>query len=249
AVRHYSSTDQVFIPNPATSLIPLYWYRPLAALSATAGMHRFMWDVHYQPLDGGGRIGGPTLSMGAIGLNTMASPTTPWVNPGPFSVQLTVNGKTYSQPIVVKADPRVRTPALAMQQVYSLSTSMYYGAIDAQVAAREVQRLRDQIATQRTQATGAVAAALDSLDAKLRAPGSSAPPGLNALTEASAGLVAVMNILQGADVRPTAVQLRAITTARRAADVALAKWRAVKAVDLPALNAKLTAAGRTPLAP
>src|SRR5204862_223413 len=83
-----------------------------------------------------------------------AAPTTPWVNPGPFTVKLTVNGKTYSQPIVVKADPRVKTPALAMQQVYSLSKTMYYGAVDAQAVARQARALRDQIAARRPQASG-----------------------------------------------------------------------------------------------
>ncbi len=55
-VRRYSSTDEVFKPNPATINVPLYWFRPLSALSAAAGMHRFTWDLHYQPLDGGGRM-------------------------------------------------------------------------------------------------------------------------------------------------------------------------------------------------
>ena len=40
-------------------------------------------------------------------------------NPGTFTVKLTVNGKAYTQPIVVKQDPRVKTPLLAMQQIYS----------------------------------------------------------------------------------------------------------------------------------
>ena len=56
-------------------------------------------------------------------------------------------------------------------------------------------------------------------------------------------LAGVMNILQGADVRPTTVQLKAIAAARTAAAEAIVKWQAVKAVDLPAVNAKLTAAG------
>ena len=75
-------------------------------------MHRFTWDVHYQPIDGGNRVGGPTLPIAAVGHNTVPSPTTPWANPGTYTVRLTVNGKTYSQPIAVKQDPRVKTPAL-----------------------------------------------------------------------------------------------------------------------------------------
>ena len=49
--RKYSSTDEVFTPDPATITVPPYWFRPLHALPATAGMHRFTWDLHYQPLD------------------------------------------------------------------------------------------------------------------------------------------------------------------------------------------------------
>jgi photosystem II stability/assembly factor-like uncharacterized protein len=231
-VRKYSSTDEVFTPDPATATIPPYWYRPLKALSAAAGMHRFTWDVHYQPLDGGGRIGGPDLPIAAIGHNTIAAPTTPWVNPGQFTVKLMVNGKSYSTPIVVKADPRVKTPALAMQQVYALSKSLYYGALDAQVRVRQARALRDQITTRQTQAKGAATDALTSLDKRLET-----------LVGESGALAGVMNILQGADVRPTAVQLKAITAARATAAASSATWTAIKTVDLPALNTKLTAAG------
>jgi hypothetical protein len=48
-------------------------------------------------------------------------------------------------------------------------------------------------------------------------------------------------------VRPTSVQLKAIATARTAASTAMAKWAAIKAVDLPAVNAKLAAAGLPPM--
>ena len=109
----------------------------------------------------------PILPIAAIGHNTVPAPTTPWVNPGQFTVKLTVNGKSYTQPIVVKQDPRVKTPALAMQQVYTLSKATYYGAVDAQAAARQARALRDQIADLRPRASGAAADALAALDKKL----------------------------------------------------------------------------------
>jgi hypothetical protein len=213
----------------------LYWYRPLAPLSAAAGMHRFTWDVHYQPL-GDPRIGGPNLPIAAIAHNTIAAPTTPWVNPGTFTVKLTVNGTSYSQPLVVKADPRVKTPALAMQQVYTLSKAMYYGAMDAETQARQARAIREQIAARRGQAHGPVDAALAALDARLEP-----------LAGTTSPLAAVMNILQGADVRPTTVQLKAIAAARRAAAVNTATWTAIRTRDLPALNARLTSGGQAPL--
>ena len=35
--------------------MPLYWYRPLQRCRRPRGCIAFTWDVHYQPLDGGGR--------------------------------------------------------------------------------------------------------------------------------------------------------------------------------------------------
>jgi photosystem II stability/assembly factor-like uncharacterized protein len=281
-VRRYSSTDEVFEPDPATINIPLYWFRPLTALSAAAGMHRFTWDMHYQPLDpstGSARavqIGGPNLPIAAIGYNTVPAPTTPWVNPGQFTVKLTVNGKTYSQPITVKQDPRVKTPAAAMQQVYTLSKATYYAALDAQNAAKQAQAVRDQIAKLRPQVNGAAADALTAFDRKIaplappieanaggrgggdastgsgqagsgRGNAPAAPP--DSLAGVSAGLAGVMNLLQGADVRPTTVQLQAIAAARAAASTAMTRWNAVNTVDIPALNATLKAAGLPPVTP
>jgi photosystem II stability/assembly factor-like uncharacterized protein len=267
-VRRYSSTDEIFKPDPATITVPLYWFRDLVPLSTAAGMHRFTWDLHYQPLDAldpaqPAGVGGPTLPIAAIVRNTIAAPTTPWVNPGTFAVKLTANGKTYTQPITVKQDPRVKTPPLAMQQVYSLSKGAYYAAVDARVASREARMVAEQLARLRPQVTGAAVESLAALDeriealepgpqrgpgfgavpTRLGAPTASSPPPPDSLSGAIATLSAAMNMLQGADVRPTTVQVNAITAARTAAEKLTAQWRAMKAVDLPALNTQLRAVG------
>jgi photosystem II stability/assembly factor-like uncharacterized protein len=271
-VRHYSSADPITpLPDPAKDApLPLHWYRTPVGVSAEAGMHRFMWDVHYQPLPGGdGGRGG--LPIAAVPFDTVPAPSTPWVAPGAYTVKLTANGKTYSQPITVKQDPRVKTPALMMQQVYTLSTAAYREATNAFAAAADAQRLRDQIATLQPSASGDVAAALTAFDKKVEAvagaagggggrggrgggfgggapaaaaTGPAPPP---TLSSAAGGLSGVMNALQGADVQPTAVQLKAMTTARTSGTAAMAKWTAIKTVDLPAINAKLKAAGLQPL--
>ncbi len=249
-VRKYSSTDRVFTPDPATITVPLYWFRPLRALPATAGMHRVTWDMHYQPLprlaDGDNRdapdIGGPNLPIAAIGHNTVPAPTTPWVNPGRFTVKLTVDGVAYTQPLVVRQDPRVKTPAVAMQQVYSLSKATYYEALDAANAYRAARALRNEIASVRGRATGSVAEALAQLDAKLAALTDGADAA-DTLRGAAAALARVMNLLQQADVRPTAVRLNAIARARSGATPVRVRWRAITSVDLPAVNARLKTAG------
>ncbi len=168
-VRRYSSADPIVpSPDPSTAPLPLYWYRPVQALSAEAGMHRFTWDVHYQPLAGGGG-GRGGLPIAAVPYNTAMPPPTPWVSPGSYIVRLTVNGRSYPQPIVVKADPRVKTPATVMQQVYALSDAAYFGAIDAQEASAGLTALRTSIAERRGKAQGAAAQALEAFDRKAEA--------------------------------------------------------------------------------
>ena len=277
-LRKYSSDDEVFRPNAATTTIPLYWYREPMTLKTTAGMHRFTWDVHYQPVDGVNRVGGPALPIAAIGYNTVPVPSTPWANPGSYTVRLTVNGKSYTQPILVKQDPRVKTPALAMQQIYTQSRGAYDGAVAARLNAAQGRAWRDEIATLQPRAVGPVADALAAFDKKLEAivgvaagggggrgrgaggggggaagpggraggpppaTGGSTGPPAETFATAGAALSGVMNLLQGADVRPTTVQLNAIAAARAQFTRVMTRWTTLTTVDLAAVNAKLTAA-------
>jgi len=63
------------------------------------------------------------------------------------------------------------------------------------------------------------------------------------LGSAETGLAAVVNLLQGADVPPTAVAVDAINRAQLASTSVMTKWTTIKTVDLPAMNLKLKAAG------
>jgi hypothetical protein len=85
-IRRYSSKDTLYtIPDVN---IPLYWIRPQQILSAEAGAHRFLWDMHYHPLNLP-----PAYPIAAIYENTAPEATSPWVMPGHYVAKLTVNGK------------------------------------------------------------------------------------------------------------------------------------------------------------
>ena len=45
-VRRYRSEDRV-APVKDTNNVPAYWIRPPQRLSPEAGLHRFLWDLHY----------------------------------------------------------------------------------------------------------------------------------------------------------------------------------------------------------
>jgi len=104
-VRRYSSDDKPPMVDENSLTVPSYWIRPPQILSAKAGSHRFIWDLRYPPKAGG--KGGYT--MAAIYKDT-PSAQGPMVLPGQYTVKLTVEGKSYAQPLTVKADPRVKTP-------------------------------------------------------------------------------------------------------------------------------------------
>src|SRR5437868_3990484 len=127
-VRRYTSADSLpwKVPDPSTAPLPWYWYRAPQVLSAAAGLHRFQWDMRYQPIprprsadsDAG-------LPMTATPYNTAPGPTTPFVAPGTYAVRLSVGGKTYSQPIAVKQDQRATPSVDALREVYAGTDYMY----------------------------------------------------------------------------------------------------------------------------
>jgi photosystem II stability/assembly factor-like uncharacterized protein len=102
-VRRFSSTDPVPAVDPATLAVNAVWQRAQDPPSAAAGMHRFVWDLRPEPPAGGRGRGGRGGGGGGGGRGGL-----PPVAPGAFSVRLTVNGQSFTQPITVKTDPRER---------------------------------------------------------------------------------------------------------------------------------------------
>src|SRR5262249_1669676 len=121
SVRKYSSSNVPQNYDPKKLRIPEYWIRPLQSLSTKAGMHRFLWDMHYTPVPDVE----PEYPMSAIYRNTAPSATSPWVAPGRYTVVLTVAGESFSEPITVQMDPRVKASAAEIQQQFDLSWRLY----------------------------------------------------------------------------------------------------------------------------
>ena len=98
SIRRYSSADQATPVNPDTLNIPAFWRPTPKPLSASAGMHRWIWDLRPTPTETRGGAGGG--GGGGFGNRT------PMVLPGNYVVKLTVAGKSFTQPLRVKPDPR-----------------------------------------------------------------------------------------------------------------------------------------------
>jgi hypothetical protein len=100
---------------------PRYWIRPAQELKATRGFHRFVWDLHYAAP----RAFGFSFPIAATYLDTAPQPQGPWAMPGTYTVRLTIDGAATTQPLTVKMDPRVKTPAAGLQQQFTLSMQLY----------------------------------------------------------------------------------------------------------------------------
>jgi photosystem II stability/assembly factor-like uncharacterized protein len=117
-IRSYSNKDTLYKIGNVN--IPLYWVRPQQILSAAAGPHRFLWDMHYTPINTP-----PGFPIAAIYHNTAPSYTSPWAMPGTYTVKLTVNGKVFTQSLVVKMDPRIKTSTKDLQVQHDISLTCY----------------------------------------------------------------------------------------------------------------------------
>ncbi|HEV2992255.1 MAG TPA: glycoside hydrolase [Candidatus Angelobacter sp.] len=244
-VRRYSSADPVPPPDPMLE-IPAYWVRPPQVLSASAGTHRFLWDMHYAPVPGIK----PEYPIAAIPHNTAPQATSPWVMPGEYTVVLNVNGKSYSQPLTIKMDPRVKTPNADLAQQFKLSQQMYNNLLSVVPASDQVDAIRKQLADLKKASTSSeLASAINNFDQKLQSlaggvtrrpgPGSEPPTLGNTRTR----LLALLGFLQEADEAPTAQMKDAADELQKSVPSLLQRWQEVKSKDIADLNQKLRAAG------
>lgn len=89
-VRAISSDDPGPAPLPPQNVSVLWRPRP-NVLTGEAGAHRWIWDLRPTPVPEAGRGRRP-----------------PPMLTGTFTVRLTTNGQAYTQPLIVKNDPRTR---------------------------------------------------------------------------------------------------------------------------------------------
>jgi len=238
-IRTYSSDDPVLDPDPGVDpvaynrlcqknpsasdcALPLYWPAPQQRLSTRAGLHRFMWDIRYQPIGDNPRTG-EVEATGAVPRRSEHTPTAPWAPPGRYTVRLTVNGKAYSQPLTLRIDPRVKTPAAGLQQLAALTREMYDAAARTRVAYRDARALVDSLSgTLRVQVESLAPAASRPRPRGPVRPG--APPPPPTLENASNAALAAAMAMQDAEVTPTAAQVAACARARAQVSQVLARW-------------------------
>jgi hypothetical protein len=162
--------------------VPLYWLRPPVTLPASKGMHRFVWDLHY-PAPATVQHEYP---ISAIVGDTPREPLGVLALPGVYTVKLTVGGRTFTQPLTLKMDPRVKTPPLGLSQQFDLAAKLAALMNRCYTALESARRGRDP----------AVANQPSSLERDL--------------TALTSDLVTAYAIVEGADAAPTTQAVNAV---------------------------------------
>jgi photosystem II stability/assembly factor-like uncharacterized protein len=257
-VRRYASTDK---PEPLEKTagehpIPMYWVRPAQILSASAGMHRFVWDLHYAPPDSLAH----EFPISAIIHDTPKYPLGAWVLPGNYTVKLTADGKSYSQPLVVKMDPRITTSLADLRKQFEMQSGAVEGMNESYEMLTQVKTVRAQLKERAAKAgKGALADAVSALDkqaSELEGAAQSSffglPPGAKQTENFSTSNQHFGNILAVADTADAAPTTQAAAVYKELEDALeklVSRWTEIRQQDIPALNADLKKAGLTAVDP
>ena len=250
-IRSYTSADTAERPDAALDpeayerlcedkptaphcALPLYWPAPPTVLSTAPGMHRVSWDMRYDPIREVKSEG--VEDVGAVPHRSYPPAVAPWAPPGSYTVRLTVNGTTQTQPLTLRLDPRLKTPAAGLAQLAALTREMYDDARESHEAYEEARALVARLDSDRAANAAALKAALDSIapppapeQPRRRRAGAGAqlpPPTLGVVSDE---LLAAAMAMQGADVTPTASQVAACARARARYAGVMQRWRAVEA--------------------
>jgi hypothetical protein len=250
-VRRYASNDapESTMEELSKQLIPLYWLRMPKTLPGNAGLHRWVWDLHYTT---------PTAThyaypISAVPHDTPRTPQGPLALPGTYTVRLTANGKVLTAPLTIKMDPRVHATEAELESLFVEQSKLAAVVSKSAAAALEVHSAREQLeALSKSEQSAikeapALKEAIDKLDKELgdllkgpeKPDGGEKEPGLDAAAQESAGLYEEVG---RADAAPTAAQTTAGEQVSEELAEVLKHWESTKTSSIPALNRQLDAA-------
>jgi hypothetical protein len=220
------------MPTAPHCALPLYWPAPPFVVSTLRGMHRFSWDLHFDPLTVGDTVpNDDDQALGAVPHRTYTTANSPWTPPGKYTVRLTVGGQQYTQPLVLRLDPRVKTSAAGLTELATLSRDLYDRAVTTHAAYLQARTMSASL-----DASSSLRAQIDSLAPPPARGGrrggfgrrGGAGGATQTLNAASDALLAAAMAMQNADVAPTASELAAADRARAQANAVMARWNTLR---------------------
>jgi hypothetical protein len=244
-LRRYASDDKVAPPDLQQIQVTEDWVPAPEPPPATAGMHRFVWDLHYAaPKD---------LSR------SRRSSAGVWAPPGRYAVRLTAGGRTLTQALVVRRDPRVPASDEDLVHQCELARRIEAERVRIAVALGSAGELRKQTSALEGKAAGEAAAALADFRGKLdEAAGPAIRPeefydvsqaAPTSLLRLAVSLARLQGAVESADAAPTTDAVAGFGQRQEAVEQGLARWKDFLRTGIPKVNSALAAASLTPIRP
>lgn len=255
-VRHFAS-DAKPTRIHAERYFAAAWLTPLHPLESTAGFHRFIWDLHTErppAID-------YSYSIAAVwGRGTPIKPEGPYVVPGNYTIALGVNGHSYTTPLRVVEDPRIKASLGDLKASFALSQRIAqllaqsragYGERKSVLKQLDALFPNEKTSGAETDDTDTPAPeakkTVDALDALGRQVRQKPAAGAPTFESVDTILTEVEGDLENADVAPTPAQKQVVDDAASKLVEVQRRWAGIKSGALPALNAALAHAGHKPV--
>ncbi|MEA2719444.1 MAG: hypothetical protein QOJ39_1308 [Candidatus Eremiobacteraeota bacterium] len=165
-VRRYASDDASGEVDPASLEVPAWWIAPPVRPDASAGAHRFVWDLR----TAAPRTFAPGPTIAAIPHGTPLEPEGATVPPGAYTVTLDADGVNRTHALAVRQDPRTNVAQRDLDAQYALATAVARGADTAYAAAERVRARDAALAAELERANARLAQVLGDVEAGDGAP-------------------------------------------------------------------------------
>ena len=215
------------------------WFPKPQVLETSAGMHRFVWDLRWSDGDSGDEQ------------SEYGAPRGPRAVPGTYEVRLTVDGKTWTQPLAVTMDPRSNATAQDLEQQLGLGRKIYADTIEGRRLLAEINSVRKQLSDVQSKLNdhGGVAASIIDADDQIKRilSGDEDTNHITGLQTANTALASALRVVESGDRTAPAQSLELYREGGAAVNHASQSWNSLKTTLLPQLNRQLQQANFAPI--
>jgi len=232
-VRKYSSKSTGLPPGIPPEFASFFHF---PHLTKDAGVNRFSWDLRYTAA----RAVPGTISWGG-------SPFGPFVVPGTYQAKLTVDGKSYTEPVEVKEDPRIAVTQAELEKQLALALEIQASVNSAHDAVNEIRGLHGQLEGLEKRVGAShkdIADAAKALDEKavaiennlIQPKSKSGEDPLNYPIKLADQMMALSSTVETNDAAPNAADYTVYNLLKGQIDEQVAAWGQLQKKDLASLN-------------
>ncbi len=224
-VHDYSSDDPPENIDTTSLPHPTYWIQPAQSLVVDQGHHRFVWDLRYEQPRGTRR----QYAISAVYQRTPSGPQGPLVPPGIYTVKLIVDGASFEKSITVKMDPRVKISEEDLDLQTKLSMDCYNGYLEAQEIREQVEETMKNADKDREKIlVGLLGNRIPGNPDVLYGSIYFTPKEDETIMGLQHKFLYILNLVQGADVRPTTQAETAVIELQASLEHIKTRWEDIK---------------------